>query len=234
MLSAIVEVELTMLRLITLALAILLQASVAVGCPKRLPDGLAGTPVGQDTIVNGMMLSVVQVEGRANSAETLERTAKAWTAAGFDVKRNMAAGWDTVAAISKDCLATLQFSKASGFVGYFTVGYPKPKVVLTAASLGVALPSDVRVLSTVESVDSGRKGLTLAMTSPRPLQELTKQLAEDLVRQGWAGVRPFGVMDAETKKYSQSISAQKGRQQVQIMMWSELETQIVMTIVDAL
>ncbi len=217
-----------------LALAILFYIPAVFACPKRLPDGLAGTPVSQDTVVNGMTLSVIQVESRIASAEVLERTAKAWTAAGFDVKRNMAAGWDTVAAISKDCLATLQFSKTSGAVGYFTVGYPKPAVVLTAASLGVVLPSDIKILSTVESVDSGRRGLTLAMTSMRPLQQLTQLMAEDLVRQGWTGVRPFGVLDAETKKYSQSISAQKGRQQVQIMMWSEAETLMVMTIADSL
>jgi hypothetical protein len=217
-----------------LFLTFLLHTTVALACPKRLPDGLTGSLVGQDTVVNGMTMSVIQVESQKPSAEILERTAQTWRSAGFDVKRNMAAGWDTVAAISKDCLATLQFSKASGSTGYFTVGYPKPAVVLTPASFGVTLPTDIKVLSTVESLDSGRKGLTLAMTSPASLPKLTQQLAEGLVRQGWTSVRPFGVMDSETKKLSQSISAQKGRHQVQIVMWSEAETQIVMTIAEAL
>lgn len=218
----------------TLLFVLSFQAAAALACPKRLPDGLSGIAVGQDTVVNGMTLSVMQVASRYSGAEQLERAANDWRAAGFDVKRNIAAGWDTVAAISKECLSTLQFSKASGAVGYFTVGYSKPAVVITPAALGVVLPDGVTVLSSVESFDSGRRGLTLAMTSPRSLQSLTQQLAEDLVRQGWASVRPFGVMDAESKKFSQTIGAQKGRQQVRIVMWAEAETKIVMTIAEAL
>jgi hypothetical protein len=228
------EYILTMRIGLYLLIFLLLQVSVVQACPKRLPDGLVGTPVGQNTVVNGMTLTITQVETKKPPAEILERTAKTWLADGFDVKRNMAAGWDTVAAISKDCLATLQFSKTSGAMGYFTVGYPKPAVVITPATFGMTLPVDMKVLSSVESLDSGRRGLTLAMTSKRSLQQLTQQMAEDLVRQGWTGVRPFGVMNAETGKTSQSISAQKGRHQVQIVMWPEAETKIVMTIAEGL
>lgn len=216
-------------------LAAILQTTVAFACPKRLPDGLVATPMGQDMVVNAMTLSISYVQSKGSSnAELLTRTAKTWADAGFSVKRNQAAGWDTVAAISQECLATLQFSTANGSGGYFTVGYSKKATVTTPASLGVTIPSDMRILSSVESLDSGRKGLTVAMSSPRSLQILTQYFAEDLVQKNWTGVRPFGVVNTETGKASQRISAQKGRYQVEIMMWPGSETQIVMTIAEGL
>lgn len=217
-----------------LILALLLGAQATTACPKRPPGGVLGQPVGEQMVVNGITMSVSQVESKGSTDELLEQAAKAWKEAGYEVKRNDAAGWDVVAAISKECLATLQFSKASGSVGYFSLGYPKKPAVTSPRALGLPLPADVKVTSNVQSVDGGRKGLTMSMTSTRPLHELTVYFAEELVKQGWSGVRPFGVVDVKTKKVSQRISAQKGRQQVQIMMWSELNTQIVMTIAEGL
>jgi hypothetical protein len=216
-------------------IVVMLQTTAALGCPKRLPDGLIATPIGEQIIVNAMTLSISHVQSKGiDNAELLTRTAKTWADAGFAVKRNQAAGWDTVAAISSECLTTLQFSKASSSGGYFTVGSSKKATLITPASLGVTIPADTKTLSSVESLDSGRKGLTVAMSSPRSLQTLTQYFAEDLVKQNWKGVRPFGVVDAETGKASQRISAQRGRYQVEIMMWPGTETQIVMTIAEGL
>jgi hypothetical protein len=193
-----------------------------------------GVPVGDNLVVNGITMNIAQVESRGSTEEVLERAAKAWKDAGFQVKRNDAAGWDVVSAISKDCLTTLQFSKSSGSIGYFSLGYPKKSVVTSPEAWGLPLPGDVKVTSSVHSSDSGRKGLTVSMTSPRPVQELAQYFAAELMKQGWSGIRPFAVMDPKTKDMSQRISAQKGRKQVQIMMWSELNTQIVMTIAEGL
>ncbi|WP_413898867.1 hypothetical protein, partial [Rhodoferax sp.] len=81
---------------------------LAHACPATLPAGLSGASVGQDLITNGLAMSITQVEGRETVNELLNRAEKTWTAAGFKVKRNHAAGWGIVSALSGQCLATLQ------------------------------------------------------------------------------------------------------------------------------
>lgn len=217
---------------------VLSVAAAATGCvsacPTATPQGLRSAEVAQSLVVNGLPMAVAQVEGREAAGELLDRTQKAWKDAGYAVKRHRAAGWDIVSALGEQCLTTLQLTTRSGAFGYFSTSRPMTSAAPTLASFGLALPPGVTIGSQVASDDGGRRGLTLALRSSRPLDELSRDFVEDLARRDWAGIRPHRVVHGPTRQVSQSISAQRGRQQVQLMLWSARETQIVMTVSDAL
>lgn len=215
--------------------AIALVASArALSCPWAVPAGLHGVDVAQSLVVNGLPMAVTQVEGREPAAELLDRTEKAWKEAGYAVKRSQAAGWEIVSALSEQCLATLQLTPRNGAFGYLAISRPARSTAPTLASFGLALPASVTVGSQVASDDGGRRGLTLALRSDRPLDELSRHFMEDLARRDWSGIRPHRVVHGPSGKASQLIQAQRGRQQVQLMLWSEGGTQALMTLSDSL
>lgn len=208
----------------------------AVACPTDVPVGLLGETVAQVVVANGRRMTITQVRTRTSASEEMAHIEAVWQGQGFKVKRSEAAGWSIVSALSKTCLATLQLTGTgkSGSFGYFTYGQPVPVGPSSVSSWGVPMPVGARVLSNVASEDTGRKGVTIAMTSQESLQRLTPFLAEGLLKMGWNNVHPHGVINAQTGQVSQLIAAQRGRQQIQIMMWSAKETQIVMTLGDSL
>ena len=208
----------------------------AVACPKTVPVGLVSDTVVQDVVANGLRMSIAQVRTVGSVADEIARIDAVWQGEGYKVKRSEAAGWSIVSALSKTCLATLQLKAVgkTGSFGYFAYGSTEPGGTRSVSSWGVPMPVGARVLSNVTSEDAGRKGATIAMTSQESLQRLTQFLAEGLLRMGWNNVHPHGVINAKTGQVSQLISAQRNRQQIQIMMWSAKETQIVMTVGDSL
>lgn len=216
--------------------AVAFAGMTAVACPKTVPVGLMGDTIGQDVVANGLRMSIAQVRSARSVSDEIARIDAVWQGEGYKVKRSEAAGWSIVSALSKTCLATLQLKRTgrTGSFGYFAYGNAESGGARSVSSWGVPMPVGASVLSNVASEDTGRKGATIAMTSQEPLQRLTPFLAEGLLRMGWDNVRPHGVINAGTGQVSQLITAQRNRLQIQIMMWSAKETQIVMTVGDSL
>ncbi|MDP2371802.1 hypothetical protein, partial [Rhodoferax sp.] len=166
--------------------------------------------------------------------ELLNRAEKTWTAAGFKVKRNHAAGWGIVSALSGQCLATLQLTDRRGAFGYFSRGKPASVSAGAAAIKDAPLPHGAKITSSVSSDDDGRKGMTLSMTSTQAMQDLLGFFMKHLHANQWQGTRATAYAPAKPGVASMLISAQRDRQQIQIMMWAASETQIVMTLGEAI
>ncbi len=203
-------------------------------CPGMPPDGLMATSVGEGIVVNGLAMSIVQVESSTSPSEVLARVEKVWAGAGFKVKRNHAAGWGIVSALSEQCLATLQLADRKASFGYFSRSKPVPVAGAMDAIKDAPIPQGVNVTSSVASDDDGRRGLTLSMTSAQPIGDLLGFFMKYLNENRWQGVRSIAHAPSRPGMPSVSIGAQRNRQQIQIMMWSDKETQIVMTLGDSL
>lgn len=207
----------------------------APACPSQIPSGLSPLDVAQEVATNGMALWVTQVEGSEPVDALLDRTEKAWKQAGFGVKRNSAQGWSIVSALGERCLVTLQLKAGKRSSGFLAINRPITKSVASLAGFGVSLPADAKVTSNVASDDSGRRGVTVSMTTPKTLDDVSQFFIDQLGKQQWTAIRPHRVRSANAKpQTAQLISAQRGRQQIQIMAWTEMETQVVMTVADGL
>lgn len=229
----------TFLRAIEVLRAILICVAVttsigAMACPSNVPAGLTGTDVTQDVVVNGLPLSLMQVQGSESAADVLNRTEKAWKGAGFAVKRNSIPGWEVLSALSDQCLATLQLTPGRSATGYLAVRPKERREAASLATFGLTLPGDTKVGSEVASNDQGRRGVTLSMTSAHSIDELRSFFVRQLNEQKWSAIRPHRMTDGHTRKVSQLISAQRGRQQLQVVMWTDLETHVVMTVGEGL
>ena len=206
----------------------------AGNCPTGVPQGLRTAPVADRVYTQGLWLAIAQVEGKEPAATVLARTTDAWKAAGFDVKRNTAAGWEIVAAKGEGCLVTLQLTERHGSFGYLARSSDGKGAVPTAAELGVKLPPDARLASSVASDDDGRKSLVLNLSSNKSLAQLSDFFQRELVAADWKATRAHKVTDGRTRIESLFVSAQRNRQRVEIVIWPERGSQIVMTISEAI
>jgi hypothetical protein len=214
--------------------AFALSALNAYACQAKLPEGLSGDAVGSNLGSNGILMSITQVKSQQPIKEILDRTEIVWKEAHFDVKRSTAAGWEIVSGLRDKCLVTLQLSNHNGAFGYFAVGRPGSAPKVTLQSQGLDLPDAARVTSSITSDDDGRKGLTTSMTSSRSLDELRNFFMDQLREKKWGDVRSHTVAGVRSGVASLLVTAQRGRKQVEIIMWKERETQIVMTLSEAL
>lgn len=203
-------------------------------CPTQAPGGLRVTPVADRVYVQGLRMAVAQVDGKESPQVILTRTADAWKEAGFDVRRNTAVGWDIVAAKGKGCLVTLQLAERHGSFGYLARSADGTVVTPTAAELDVKLPPGARVASSVASEDDGRKSLVLNLNSTQTLSQLSEFFQRELPAANWKATRAHKVIDGKTHIESVFVSAQKDRQHVEIVIWPERGSQIVMTISEAI
>lgn len=216
-------------------ISLLLAATAAYACPKQLPEGLAGVAVGQDLVTNGLAMSITQVEGRESVIDVLKRTEKTWKDAGYQVKRSNAAGWEIVSALSNTCMVTLQLISRNGAFGYLARSRTRIVNAMTPQSAGAPIPDDAKVTSSVASDDDGRKGLTLSMTSARSPDDLNRFFMEQLKESHWGAIRSQVFKYVKPQDTSSIlVSAQRDRKRIEIVIWPEQETQIVMTISDAL
>lgn len=220
-------------RLSMAPLAAVLCAS-ASACPSAVPAGLTGMDATQDVVVNGLPLSLTQVQGSEPAADVLDRTEKAWKDAGFAVKRNNIPGWEVLSALSARCLVTLQLAPRRSASGYLAVRHKERREAASLATFGLTPPGDTKVGSEVASNDQGRRGVTVSMTSAHSLDELSTYFIQQLKDQKWSGIRPHRVIDKRAQKVSQLISAQRGRQQLQMVMWTDLESHVVLTVGEGL
>lgn len=219
--------------LVKIALCCVHTLCVAAPCPEKVPEGLSPVHVGSDVITNGLAMAITQVSGKGKVDSVLDRVESDWSTAGYDVRRNVAAGWKVVSARGKGCLVTLQLVNRDGVFGYLTRS-KSATTVITPAKMGVVLPRDATVTSSVASEDDGRRGLTLSLTSSSDVDKIRDFFTSKLVDQDWKAVRAHRIDDGRSGKSMQFVSAQRGRQQVEIVIWREQSSQIVMTVSDAL
>jgi len=218
-------------------LAPLLLSSGAAGasaCPAQVPAGLSAIAVADKVVVNGLSMAINQVQGPGTAGEVLDRVEKSWKAGGYDVRRASTAGWDTISAKGEKCLVTLQLVNRKGVFGYLARSTPGPVTVLSPGAMGVPLPPDASVASSVASNDDGRKGLVVSMSSSRPLDQLNAFFMRQLGDNKWSSLRSHKIVNPVNGAESLLVSAQRGRSQVELVMWPEGRTQIVMTISEAL
>jgi len=220
--------------LLTLLLSGGMRAAAAQGCPKGVPPGLSAIAVGSGIVLGGRAMAISQVQGPGKAAAVIDRVEQAWKEGGHQVRRASTAGWDTVAAQGATCLVTLQLADRKGVFGYLAHSTPSTAPALTPRSFGVALPPDATVNSSVASSDDGRKGLVVSLSSSRPLDQLNAFFMRALGEANWSALRSHKIVNPVSGKASLLVTGQRGRNQVELVMWPEGRTQVVMTISEAL
>jgi hypothetical protein len=214
-------------------LAMACSAPAALACPQQLPKGLSAAAVADDVVVDGLAVSILQVRGRESAAALLERLEKEWQDAGFAVRRNNAAGWSVLAALSDKCLTTLQLVDRGGAFGYLAMnGLGKVLHARTAARL--PLPPGATELSRVVSNDDGRHATTLALTSSQSIDSLNVFYMQRLNDEGWQGVHAQVTLDRNRAVAAAVVSGQRGRERIEVVLWRDGVTHAVVNLAEAL
>jgi hypothetical protein len=217
----------------TFCVAALMAVSWATACPTEIPAGLSAEAVGEKTVVNGMPVVIHQVNGKERSADILSRVAKTWADEKRDVRRDNVGSWDVVAVRSAKCSTTLQLIDRNGSFGYFAVGEPARSTAWLPKTLNFTMPSGVTLNSTVSSSDSGRAGHTITFSTRRSVSDMNDYFLSELGRKGWAAVtsHELRIADPEGKKV---ISAQRGREQLSMVLWDDGLTRAVLNVSESL
>ncbi len=222
-----------MLRLPSLcglaALCALLGApSAASACPEKVPAGMQAVSVAESVAVGGMEMAILQVSSRETSATLLARMEKEWREAGFDVKRNAAQGWQVVSALSEKCLTTLQLNDQGGASGYLAINrFAKVK----AARLPqLELPGGAKVLSHVLSDDDGRRGSTTVLASGQSVAQLASFYKQLLEQDRWSGVRAMSGMGDDHMLKHATVSAQRGRERVEVVIVHDNGAKVIVNV----
>lgn len=217
-------------RAAAIAVAACLLAAPAAACPQQVPAGLSAVTVGEDVVVNGLQVSILQVEGKGQALALLDKLERAWRDQHYDVKRSETAGWQVLSALSERCLTTLQLIDRNGVSGYLAVNRLKPG----AAPAEVPVPRGATVLSSVGSNDSGRKGSTLAATSSWTLQQLQEFYMRSLHEGKWGAVSAEVTLGRDKQPNVVIVSGQRGNEQVRVVLWRDGLSQIVINRAHAL
>jgi hypothetical protein len=217
-----------------LGLACPLLVSAAPGCPKDVPKGLSAVAVGGHVAVSGLAMAINQVQGGESAATVLTRTAAEWTQAGHIIRRGKTHGWEVLSAMGDKCLVTLQLMDRKGSFGYLARSVPATGAAPSTRALGVPLPPDARLASSVASEDDGRKGLVVTASSAQTMDALNRYFIEQLSDHKWSTPRSHKIVNRKTGVDTLFLSARRERKQVEIVMWSERGTQIVMTVAESL
>jgi hypothetical protein len=98
--------------------------------------------------------------------------------------------------------------------------------------MGVPVPEGATVSSSVASNDDGRKGMVAVMHSPRSAEELSNFFLARLAQDRWSGTRARVIQ--RRGGAVRFVKAQRGRSQVDIVIWSGAPTQVVLTVAEAL
>jgi hypothetical protein len=208
-------------------------AMAAPACPATVPAGLSATPVSNGVVTSGLAMDISQVNGKEDVETILGRTEQAWKAAGLEPRRSSTVGWQVLAVQGNHCLLTLQLTKRDGSFGYLARSKPASSAP-SAASMGVALPPGTKVDSSVASNDDGRQGVVVAAHSSLSLAQLSQYFMQQLGQANWSATRSHQVTDRSSGISTLFVTAQRDRQQVEIVAWPERGTQIVMTVAEAL
>lgn len=210
------------------ALCALGAITPASACPEKVPAGMQAVSVAESVAVGGMPVAILQVESRENSAALLARMEKEWREAGFAVKRNEAQGWQVVSALSDKCLTTLQLTDQNGAFGYLAVNR-----FAKAAATGlpqVPMPGGAKVLSHVVSDDGGRKGSTMVLATSQSVAQLASFYKERLEQDRWSGVRALSTMGLDHALAQSTVSAQRGRERVEVVILRDAGAKVVVNV----
>lgn len=219
-------------KLSVAAMSLSLLCLDAAACPQKVPAGLTGSTVADDVAIDGLQLEMMLVHGREKKDAVLARVAKEWTEAGFKVKRNEASGWDVLSALSDNCMTTLQLSDRPDAFGYMAVNRFKKGRVVAHDDMPV-LPGG-RVTSAIDSRDDGRRGTTMSIEANMPLLAANEFYMRRLNEQKWNGVRSTVTTDVYKQPKYVVVNAQRGRDLIEIVIWRDKETQVVINRAESL
>lgn len=214
------------------ALTLSLLCLNAAACPQRVPAGLDASTVADGVVIDGMQLEMLLVHGREKKDAVLARVAKQWEEAGFMIKRNEAGGWDVLSALSDTCMTTLQLSDRPAAFGYMAVN--RLKQVRVVARGDMPVPPGGRVMSAVDSKDSGRRGTIMAIEASLPLLAANEFYMRRLTEEKWNGVRSRVTMDSSKQPKYAVVNAQRGRDLIEVVIWRDKETQVVINRAESL
>lgn len=217
--------------------AALLMSTGAAACPDRVPAGLHGASVGEDVAIDGLRMAIVQVEAVGKADEIIQKVEKQWQADGFAAKRSKAPGWQVLTVAGPQCLVTLQLADPSPGRGAAFGYFARSRKGVGGNPLDAArslVPAGARVTSTVSSKDDGRHGLVISMTSSNSPQELDRFFREQLVKAKWSVPRSHTIKNTATGTTALFLTAQRQREQIDIVVWSDRGTQVVMTVAEAI
>lgn len=215
----------------SLALALAVAAPAALACPDKVPFGMQAITVAEAVSVNTLDLSILQVQSKQSVAALFERIEQEWIAAGYNVRRNQAEGWQVLAALSDKCLTTLQLVDRSGAFGYLAVNKLTTKVAKTPA---LPMPSGAKVLSTVSSEDDGRRASTLMLSATQSVNALATWYKQSLADDNWAAVKAVATMGRDGQFSGASVSAQRGREHIEVVIVRDVGSKIVINVATAL
>jgi hypothetical protein len=215
-------------------LALLFAAKGTAACPAHLPDKFAAVQVADNAVLNGLAMSITQLESADSVDRLLSRTEKLWADEGHKPRRGKVAGWQVLSVAGEGCITTLQLVSRDGAFGYFTRSRKANTAAITPQSMGIPIPADAKVASSVASNDDGRKGLVMAMNSSRSPEELSMFFMEQLTLNKWSGVQTHRITDRSNKVRSLFINARRDRAQIEIVIWPERSAQIVLSVSEAL
>lgn len=207
-------------------------AAGALACPQKVPAGMTAVSVGEDVVVNGMKVSMLQVQSGTQLAKVLEQVEKDWTGAGYKVTRSQAEGWNVIAALGEKCMTTLQLVERNGSFGYLAVN--KLDKVIASKPPKVPLPNGAKVLSTVQSDDDGRKGTTIALEASQSVRELTEFYMDRLRRDEWSGVAAQGMLGKDSALAGTTVSGQRGRERIEVVIVNDGGSKVVINMAAAL
>lgn len=211
-----------------LAGAAMLAASGVRACPQQLPSGMKAVSVSESLAVNGIGVAILQVESREAVPALLERLEKQWRGEGYAVRRNQAEAWNVLSALGEKCMTTLQLVERGGSFGYLAVNrFDKPM----AARLPEApMPSGARVLSTVLSDDDGRKARTTVLAASQSVEQLTLFYKRALEQQRWSSVRASATARRDLSHADATVSAQRGRERIEVVIVHEGGSRVVINV----
>jgi hypothetical protein len=211
------------------ALPSLLSCMGAIACPSAVPPGLRGESVGEETVVNGLPMTIKQVTGKESPEDLLARVEKLWSDDRYDVRRQRVGMWDMVSARSAKCNTTLQLIDRGGSFGYFAVSHPTRSTAWLPKQVGVPLPSGVTLSSTVSTVDGGRSGHTIAFSTKRSVGDINDYFLTELDRTGWQAVTSHEMQMGQDNN-ARVVSGQKEREQISVVLWDDGLTRAVLSL----
>lgn len=206
-------------------------SGAARACPEKIPSGMRAVTVAEAVTVNTLGLSIVQVESRESAPAVFDRVEKEWKAAGFAVRRNQAEGWQVLAAASDKCMTTLQLVQRSGAFGYLAVNRMSGKVSKPAA---LPAPPGATLLSTVESNDDGRHGVTAMFAATQSVQTLAEFYKQRLESDKWTAVKAVGTADSNGQFADAAVSGQRGRERIEVVIVRDEGSKVVINMATAL
>ncbi|MBV8464653.1 MAG: hypothetical protein JO218_01795 [Burkholderiales bacterium] len=210
--------------------ALACQAASAA-CPSE-PRELSATLVGDNILVNDHPVSIVAVHGHRSAAEQIEATVNQWRSENDRVTVNRLGQWIVAAALTQDCLATLELEAGKGD-GYYSVsrkGAPR----VAPSGLPLRLPEGVGITSSVVTNDSGRIGYTLTLRSSLGSEDLMNAFAHALDEQHWESITGHTVARKGVSSTARILTARQGHRQVEVVAMSGSPTQAILNLSDTL